>query len=102
VPVVVRPDTGVIYGRGRVAGAGPYRATLTVVSGAQEVRSLHLPGARIAHYVERRTPASARELREFAIRARRLPPSSERTALLGSLRRQLEGPASEVAVFLSG
>jgi hypothetical protein len=102
VPVVVRPDSGIIYGRDRVAGAGPYRATLTMVSGAQDVRSLRLPGARIAHYVERRTPATAREIREFVARAHRLPPSSERTALLGSLRRQLTEPASEVAVYLSG
>ena len=102
VPVVVRPDSGVIYGRDRVAGPGPYRATLTMVSGAQEIRSLHPPGARIADYVERRTPATARALRQFAERAHRLPPSSERTALLGSLRRQLQGPASEVAVYRSG
>jgi hypothetical protein len=46
------------------------------------------------------TPAFRRRVQRLIAEAERLPPGNERTALLKTLRHGLQGPETEIVVYL--
>jgi hypothetical protein len=100
IPVKVTPSQAVVYGARRNDDGGPYRARLVVVLGDEEIRAFKPPGPRIAHFVRPLTAADRRTIQGFREEAQRTPPGPERNALLDIARKGLQGPATEIAVYL--
>jgi hypothetical protein len=101
IPVRVSPSQPIVYGHRRDSNGGPYRAELTVVSGHDKIKAFNPPGPRIAYFSRPLTAADRRALDQFVVQARHTPPGPDRQALLEVARIGRQGPAEEVAVYLS-
>jgi hypothetical protein len=101
IPVEVLPSQPIVYGSRRNDSGGPYRAVLTIVKGDEEIAAFDPPGPRIAHYVRERNAEDLRALQRIIDEAEHTPPGPNREALLDLARRGRQGPAEEVAVYLS-
>ena len=100
IPVKVTPSQAVVYGARRNDDGGPYRARLVVVLGADEIRAFTPPGPRIAHYERPLSAADRRTIQRTLDEAKHTPPGPGRDALVELARKGLQGPATEIAVFL--
>jgi hypothetical protein len=101
IPVEVLPSQPIVYGARRNDSGGPYRAVLTVVKGDEEIAAFTPPGPRIAHYIRQRNAADLRAIEKVIEEAERTPAGPNREQLLDLARRGSQGPAEEVAVYLS-
>lgn len=101
MPVEVTPEQSIVFGPDRRPAGAQYRARLMVVSGYDEIGRLTPPGPRIAHYVRPLTAVERRVAHKKLYDMRLLPPGPARTALTRVLRRNLNGPAEEIAVYLA-
>lgn len=101
IPVRVSPSQPIVYGSRRDSNGGPYRAELTVVNGHDNIKRFHPPGPRIAYFSRPLTAADRRALQQFVEQARHTPAGPDRQALLQVARVGRQGPAEEVAVYLS-
>jgi hypothetical protein len=100
IPVKVTPAQPVVYGARRSDDGGPYRAQLVVVLGADEIRAFTPPGPRIAHYERPLSAADRRTIQRTLDEAKQTPPGPGRDTLVELARKGLQGPATEVAVYL--
>jgi hypothetical protein len=99
IDVDVTPTNDPVFGLDR-RPAGPYRAELVPVFGPDAIAKVMPPGPVLARYVKPNTPAFRRRVRGLIAEAERMPPGRARTALLKGLRHGLEGPETEIVVYL--
>ena len=100
IPVEVSPANKVVYGPNRGDAGGPYRAVLVPVFGHDAIEKVTPPGPVIARYLKRQTPEFRRRVLGWLRDAKELPPSKERTTFVRLLEHGLDGPETEIVVYL--
>jgi hypothetical protein len=102
IPVEVNPSQPVVYGQWRNSAEDRrYRAELTVVLGDRAIREFDPPGPRVAYFVREHTEDERAAVDGFLRQAREVAPGPERDALIKAARDAQDGPADEIAIYLT-